>query len=97
MNTRSRLFKRFLAFLCVALILTCTLALFLPHRHAHEIEENCEACSVIDQWQNLLLAIMLLPTFAHAAFCLVHSFCAYSYKAPADLATPVGQKVKLSN
>lgn len=95
MNTRSRALHRFLAFLCVALILACTLALFLEHEHTPGVD--CEACAIIDLWRSLLLAIALLVSVGHIAVCVAVTVFQYSYIVLWNKSTPVGQRVKLSN
>ena len=97
MKARSRFSKRYLAFLCVALILACTLSLFLPHNHTHLPGADCEACAMIDFWRSLLLVITLLVSISHYALCAEFALEEYAYIAFSEKATLVGQKVKLSN
>ena len=97
MKTRGQFPKRYLAFLCVALILACTLSLFLPHDHAHMSGTECEVCAIIDSWRSLLLIITLLIAIAHHTLCLEATIEKYTYIVLSEQATLVGQKVKLSN
>ena len=97
MKARSRFSKRYLAFLCVALILACTLLLFLPHDHTHMPGADCEVCAIIDFWRSLLLGLTLLVSISHYAPCVEFPREEYSYIAFGETATLVGQKVKLSN
>ena len=97
MKAHSQFSKRYLAFLCVALILACTLSLFLPHDHAHMVGAECEVCAIIDSWRGLLFIITLLIALAHHTFCLKATIEKYTYIVPGEQETLVGQKVKLSN
>lgn len=97
MNTRSQLWKKYLAFLCAALILVCALLLLSLHVHEHTADTNCAICDVIDLWRYLLLGTLLFAAFGVFVSAVPKKLGEYVYVVTSDETTLVGQKVKLSN
>ena len=81
----------------MALILACTLLLFLPHDHAHMSGAECEVCAIIESWRNLLFVITVFIAIGQRVPCVESAFEKYTYIVSGKKETLVGQKAKLSN
>ena len=95
MKRTSQIWKSFLAFLCIILMLAYISVVFFPHSHS-TCNTDCALCNLLQTSREILGALAFCSLACYLVAVLVR-ICVHTGILPTRDATLVGLKVKLSD